>query len=180
MIQTELRPPMPPFTHETAVQKVRMAEDAWNSRDPQRVSLAYTIDAQWRNRAEFPVGREAIVAPGRPSGPERARAVMFANKFSIPANPPMPTMCRNIKQLFNFEPPVTNDEIRAASLQFVRKVSGFNKPSKVNEAAFLAAIEQITAISATLLNVLQTDAHPKNRGEEAEKARVRYVQRFPG
>ena len=64
MIQTELRPPMPPFTHETAVQKVRMAEDAWNSRDPQRVSLAYTIDAQWRNRAEFPVGREAIVAPG--------------------------------------------------------------------------------------------------------------------
>lgn len=104
---------------------------------------------------------------------------MFYKQVPIPANPPTPTMCRNIKQLFNFEPPVTSDEIRAASLQFVRKVSGFNKPSKVNEAAFLTAIEQITAISATLLNVLQTDAHPKNRGEEAEKARVRYVQRFP-
>ena len=61
MTQPEVRPPLPPFTHETAVQKVRMAEDAWNSRDPQRVSLAYTIDSQWRNRAEFPVGREAIV-----------------------------------------------------------------------------------------------------------------------
>lgn len=62
MTQTETRPPMPPFTHETATQKVRLAEDAWNSRDPQRVSLAYTIDTQWRNRAEFPAGREAIVA----------------------------------------------------------------------------------------------------------------------
>ena len=88
-------------------------------------------------------------------------------------------MCRNIKLLFNFEPPVTNDEIRAASLQFVRKVSGFNKPSKVNEAAFLEAIEQITAISNTLLHSLQTDAEPKNRDEEAAKARMRYVQRFP-
>ena len=88
-------------------------------------------------------------------------------------------MCRNIKLLFNFEPPVTNDEIRAASLQFVRKVSGFNKPSKANEATFLAAIEQITAISTTLLNSLQTDAQPKNRDEEAAKARLRYVQRFP-
>ena len=89
-------------------------------------------------------------------------------------------MCRNIKQLFNFEPPVTNDEIQAASLQFVRKISGFNKPSRANEAAFLAAIEQIAAISATLLNALQTEAQPKNRGEEVAKARVRYVQRFPG
>ena len=88
-------------------------------------------------------------------------------------------MCRNIKLLFNFEPPVTNDEIRAASLQFVRKVGGFNKPSRANEAAFLAAIEQITAISTTLLNSLQTEAPPKNRDEEAAKARLRYVQRFP-
>ncbi len=88
-------------------------------------------------------------------------------------------MCRNIKLLFNFEPPVTNDEIRAASLQFVRKVSGFNKPSRANEAAFQAAIEQITAISTTLLNSLQTDAQPKNRDEEAAKARLRYVQRIP-
>ncbi len=88
-------------------------------------------------------------------------------------------MCRNIKLLFNFEPPVTNDEIRAASLQFVRKVTGFNKPSKANEAAFLAAIEQITAISTTLLGSLESNAPPKNREEEAAKARVRHVQRFP-
>ena len=88
-------------------------------------------------------------------------------------------MCRNIKQLFNFEPPVTNDEIRAASLQFVRKVSGFNKPSKANEAAFLSAIEQISAISTMLLGSLETNAPPKNRDEEVAKARVRYVQRFP-
>lgn len=88
-------------------------------------------------------------------------------------------MCRNIKQLFNFEPPVTNDEIRAASLQFVRKVSGFNKPSKANEAAFLSAIEQISAISATLLGSLETNAPPKNRDDEVAKARMRYVQRFP-
>jgi hypothetical protein len=88
-------------------------------------------------------------------------------------------MCRNIKLLFNFEPPVTHDEIRVASLQFVRKVTGFNKPSKANEAAFLAAIEQITAISATLLNAMETNAPPRNREEEAAKARVRYVQRFP-
>jgi hypothetical protein len=87
-------------------------------------------------------------------------------------------MCRNIKMLFNFAPPVTEEEIRAASLQFVRKVSGFNKPSKANEAAFLAAVEQIAAISANLLNSLETDAPPKNREEEAAKARARYVQRF--
>lgn len=88
-------------------------------------------------------------------------------------------MCRNIKQLFNFEPPVTDDEIRAASLQFVRKVSGFNKPSKANEAAFLSAIEQISAISATLLSSLETNAPPKNRDAEVAKVRMRYVQRFP-
>ncbi|MCG3160153.1 MAG: hypothetical protein JMDDDDMK_01189 [Acidobacteria bacterium] len=83
-------------------------------------------------------------------------------------------MCRNIKTLFNFEPPVTDEEIRAASLQFVRKVSGFNKPSKVNEAAFLAAVDQIAAVSRTLLNSLETSAPPKNREEEAAKARARY------
>ena len=87
-------------------------------------------------------------------------------------------MCRNIKLLFNFEPPVTNDEIRAASLQFVRKVTGFNKPSKANEAAFLAAIEQITAVSTALLGSLETNAPPRNRDEEIAKARVRYGQRF--
>jgi hypothetical protein len=88
-------------------------------------------------------------------------------------------MCRNIKLLFNFEPPTTQDEIRAASLQFVRKISGSNKPSKANEAAFLAAVEQIAAVSATLLASLETNAPPKNREEEAAKARVRYVQRMP-
>jgi len=88
-------------------------------------------------------------------------------------------MCRNIKLLFNFEPPTTQDEIRAAALQFVRKISGSNKPSKVNEAAFLAAVEQIAAASATLLASLETNAPPKNREEEAAKAKIRYVQRMP-
>jgi hypothetical protein len=87
-------------------------------------------------------------------------------------------MCRNIKILFNFEPPVTEEEIRAASLQFVRKVSGFNKPSKANEAAFLAAIEEITAVSSKLLNSLETNAPPRNRAEEAAKARARAAERF--
>jgi hypothetical protein len=88
-------------------------------------------------------------------------------------------MCRNIKSLFNFEPPVTEDEIRVAALQYVRKVSGFNTPSKANEAAFLAAVDQITAISSTLLSSLETNAPPKNRTEEAAKARARSAQRFP-
>jgi hypothetical protein len=88
-------------------------------------------------------------------------------------------MCRNIKPLFNFEPPVTEDEVRAASLQFVRKVSGFNKPSKTNEAAFLAAVEEIAAITRNLLNTLETNTPPKDRPEEAAKARARSAQRFP-
>ena len=87
-------------------------------------------------------------------------------------------MCRNIKILFNFEPPVTEEEIRAASLQFVRKVSGFNKPSKANEAAFLAAVEEIAAISRNLLDSLETNAPPRNRADEAAKARARGAQRF--
>ena len=88
-------------------------------------------------------------------------------------------MCRNIKTLFNFEPPVTDEEIRAASLQFVRKVSGFNKPSKANESAFLAAVDEIAAISRKLLDSLETNAPPRNREEEAAKARARSAQRFP-
>ena len=88
-------------------------------------------------------------------------------------------MCRNIKTLFNFDPPVTDEEIRAASLQFVRKVSGFNKPSKANEAAFLAAIERIAGVSRNLLDSLETNAAPRNRDEEAAKARARAAQRFP-
>jgi hypothetical protein len=87
-------------------------------------------------------------------------------------------MCRNIRPLFNFEPPVTDPEIRAASLQFVRKVSGFTKPSKANETAFFAAVDAVAAASRTLLDALETDAPPKNRDEEAAKARARYAQRF--
>lgn len=88
-------------------------------------------------------------------------------------------MCRNIKLLFNFDPPVTNQEIRAASIQFVRKISGFNKPSKSNEPAFNAAIDEVAAASARLLAALETSAPARNREEEAEKARMRSAQRFP-
>jgi hypothetical protein len=87
-------------------------------------------------------------------------------------------MCRNIKILFNFEPPVTEDEIRAASLQFVRKITGFNKPSKANEASFLAAIDEVAAASNRLLRSLETTAPPKNREEEAAKAKIRAAERF--
>jgi len=87
-------------------------------------------------------------------------------------------MCRNIKILFNFDPPVTPEEIRAASLQFVRKISGFNKPSKANEEAFLAAVEEVADISTHLLRSLETNAPPKNREEEAAKAKARAAERF--
>ncbi|MGH7305741.1 MAG: DUF2277 domain-containing protein [Candidatus Rokuibacteriota bacterium] len=87
-------------------------------------------------------------------------------------------MCRNIKTLFNFEPPVTDEEIRAAALQFVRKVTGFNEPSKANEAAFLAAIDQIAAVSRSFLSALETNAPPRSREEEVAKARARAAQRF--
>jgi hypothetical protein len=87
-------------------------------------------------------------------------------------------MCRNIKMLFNFAPPVTDEEIRAASLQFVRKISGFTKPSKANEPAFMAAIDEVTAASSRLLHSLETTAPPKNREEEAAKAKARAAVRF--
>jgi hypothetical protein len=87
-------------------------------------------------------------------------------------------MCRNIKTLFNFEPPVTDEEVRAASLQFVRKITGFNKPSKGNEASFLAAIDEVAAVSIRLLRSLETTAPPKNREEEAAKAKARAAERF--
>jgi len=87
-------------------------------------------------------------------------------------------MCRNIKTLFNFDPPVTEEEIRAAALQFVRKVSGFTRPSKANEAAFLFAVEEVARISGDLLRSLETNSPPKNRLEEAAKARARSAQRF--
>jgi hypothetical protein len=87
-------------------------------------------------------------------------------------------MCRNIKTLFNFDPPVTDEEARNASLQFVRKISGFSKPSKANEAAFQAAVDEITAASIRLLRSLETTAPPKNREEEAAKAKARSAERF--
>jgi hypothetical protein len=87
-------------------------------------------------------------------------------------------MCRNIKTLFNFDPPVTEEEVRAASLQFVRKISGFTKPSKTNEAAFNAAVDEIARVSAGFLSQLETTAPPKNRDEEAAKARARAAERF--
>ena len=87
-------------------------------------------------------------------------------------------MCRNIKTLFNFDPPVTPEEVQAASLQFVRKITGFNKPSKANEEAFLGAIEEIAAVSGRLLRSMETNAPPKNREEEAAKAKARAAERF--
>ncbi len=87
-------------------------------------------------------------------------------------------MCRNIKTLFNFEPPVTDDEIRDAALQFVRKISGFNKPSKVNEAAFLSAVDKIATVSGNLLNSLETNAPPRSRAQEIARLRKRAAQRL--
>ena len=87
-------------------------------------------------------------------------------------------MCRNIRTLFNFDPPVTSEEIRNASLQFVRKISGFTKPSKANEASFQAAVDEIAEVSARLLRSLATNATPKNRETEATKAKVRAADRF--
>jgi len=87
-------------------------------------------------------------------------------------------MCRNIKTLFNFDPPVTDDEVRAASLQFVRKISGFTKPSKANEGSFLSAVDEIAGIATRLLRSLETNAPPKNREEETAKAKARAAERF--
>src|SRR5215207_6792679 len=106
----------------------------------------------------------------------------------VPCHPPRPSgtlclrrrhlMCRNIKTLFNFEPPVTEEELRAASLQFVRKITGFNKPSKANEAAFFAAVDEIARISGDLLSSLETNAPPKDREEEAARLKARAARRF--
>ena len=87
-------------------------------------------------------------------------------------------MCRNIRTLFNFHPPVTDEEVRAASLQFVRKISGFNKPSKANESAFASAVDEVAETSMRLVRSLETNAPPKNREEEAAKAKARAAERF--
>jgi len=88
-------------------------------------------------------------------------------------------MCRNIKTLYHYDPPVTDEEIRAAAPQYVRKISGFNKPSKANQAAFQAAVEAVTAVSTTLLNELETDAPLRNRAKETAAAQAQSIQRFP-
>jgi len=88
-------------------------------------------------------------------------------------------MCRNIKMLFNFDSPATDEEIRAAALQYVRKVSGFNKPSKANEATFQSAVDAVAFVTSRLLNSLETSAPPRNRAVEAAKARARAAKRFP-
>ncbi len=110
------------------------------------------------------------------------RKERFRHQTERPFNPlgsleVMP-MCRNIKTLFNFDPPVTDEEIRAASLQFVRKISGFNRPSKANEVSFLAAVDEVAGISTRLLRSLETNAPPKNREEEAARAKARAAERF--
>jgi hypothetical protein len=87
-------------------------------------------------------------------------------------------MCRNIKTLFNFDPPATEEEIHAASLQYVRKITGFNKPSKVNEEAFNRAINEITLVTTNLMNAMETSSEPRNREIEAERARIRSAKRF--
>ena len=99
-------------------------------------------------------------------------------EISGPSAPVITIMCRNIKTLFNFEPPATDEEIRNASLQFVRKLSGFNKPSKVNEAAFQQAIDDIASASRQLIDLLVTTADPRDREIEADRARRRAAERF--
>ncbi|HSA77474.1 MAG TPA: DUF2277 domain-containing protein [Nitrospirota bacterium] len=88
-------------------------------------------------------------------------------------------MCRNIKPLFNYDPPVTDEDVRTAAMQFVRKISGYNKPSKANEAAFFEAVDGVSAVCRNLLNKLETDAPPRNRAEETARARSRAARRFP-
>ena len=124
--------------------------------------------------------------PGSGSARGRPRR-LSARMFRFLAEPPLPAgsravtlpcMCRNIRTLHNFQPPATDEEIRAAALQYVRKISGFTKPSRANEAAFEAAIEAVAAASATLLAQLTTNAPPKNREVEAAKARARAAERY--
>ena len=103
-----------------------------------------------------------------PAAPARRRGICLYSQ----------NMCRNIKTLFNFEPPATDDEIRAASLQFVRKLSGFNKPSKANEVAFNGAVDEVASVARRLIDSLETTAQPRDRDVEAERARARAAERF--
>jgi hypothetical protein len=104
--------------------------------------------------------------------------ILYEMKFSHNENKKEQLMCRNIRTLFNFDPPATEEEIHAASLQYVRKITGYNKPSKVNEEAFNRAVNEIAMVSRNLLNTLETSAEPRNREVEAERARARSAKRF--
>jgi hypothetical protein len=128
----------------------------------------------WRAVGGLWAGDGAGCAPGAYRGENRDR------EWFVPEQTPESegSVCRNIKTLFHFDPPVTDEEIGAASLQFVRKISGFNKPSKANEAAFHAAVEEVAAASARLLASLETTGPARNREEEAAKARARGMARF--
>ena len=112
------------------------------------------------------------------TAPQPRRVICLSGRSELFCYPAAKRMCRNIKTLFNFDPPVTEDEVRAASLQFVRKLSGFTKPSRVNEAAFRAAVEEISGSALRLLYSLETVTPPRNRDEEAAKARARATLRF--
>lgn len=125
----------------------------------------FTISA--RSESGHPTGHHYAAGPRRA---DRGAAAVGDRKVTA--------MCRNIRPLFNFDPPATDDEIQAAALQFVRKVSGFNAPSKANEAAFHAAVAEITAAAQKLLGALETSAPPKDRADEAAKARARSAHRF--
>jgi hypothetical protein len=120
------------------------------------------------------------VEHGAHSDPKQAARVTIARGIGENGGVKVKAMCRNIKTLFNFDPPVTPEEIRAASLQYVRKISGFTKPSQANEAAFTTAVEEIAASSARLLQLLATHAPAKSREEEAAKAKMRAAERFHG
>jgi hypothetical protein len=116
-----------------------------------------------------------LPSPGMPLDSRRVPDYFMSFRC---AHIPRHYMCRNIKTLFNFEPPVTDEEIRAASLQFIRKICGFTKPSQANEAAFFLAVDEIAGTSHALLSALQTSAPMKNRDVESAKARARAAQRF--
>jgi hypothetical protein len=139
-----------------------------------RTGLSYR-EAAWNSHFTTKANCGTIVkATGRPINDLRSAA--RDNRSATLRG--LAFMCRNIKTLFNFDPPVTDEEVRAASLQFVRKITGFNKPSKANEEAFLAAVEDVAAICGRLLRSLETNATPKNREEEGAKAKARAAERF--
>ena len=163
---------------------VRISERSVRSPTPHRL-VNHTAKARGAGRSLPAAGRSAQPCGLSPSQ-ERKPPIFVGQLFAVSLNRyirrPIAweifAMCRNIRTLFNFDPPVTDEEVRAASLQFVRKITGFNKPSKTNEAAFLDAVEEVAGISRRLLHSMETTAPPKNREEEAAKAKARAAERF--